>query len=73
MTDEMPTDRPGTGKPSASHEALRSETLNAELERRFEIFENIDDDDFGRFTGTDWAICTVAFFLLPIVIAWWAL
>lgn len=73
MTDGTLTDRPAAEKPSRSSETLRSETLNAELERRFEIFERIDDDEFGRFTGVDWAICTVAFFVLPILIAWWAL
>lgn len=73
MTDGTSTERPPAGNPSSSSETLRSETLNAELERRFEIFEHIDDDEFGRFTGVDWAICTIAFFVLPILIAWWAL
>jgi hypothetical protein len=52
---------------------LRDEVLARELQRRIEIFDEIDDDEFGRFTAVDWTICTVFFFVLPILVAWWAL
>jgi hypothetical protein len=51
---------------------LRDETLAQELERRLKVFDETDDDAFGRFTSVDWTICTVFFFVLPILIAWWA-
>ena len=58
---------------SASRRQLRDEVLARELQRRIEIFDEIDDDEFGRFTAVDWTICTVFFFVLPILVAWWAL
>ena len=58
---------------STERARLRAEVLGAELERRLEIFETIDDDEFGRFTRVDWVICTLGFFVLPILVAWWAL
>ena len=58
---------------SASRRQLRDEVLARELQRRIEVFDEIDDDEFGRFTAVDWTICTVFFFVLPILIAWWAL
>ena len=51
---------------------LRDETLAQELERRLRVFDETDDDAFGRFTSVDWTICTVFFFILPLLIAWWA-
>ena len=50
----------------------RSEVLRLELERRIELIENADDDDFGSFTALDWTICTLFFLALPLLIAWWA-
>jgi len=50
----------------------RDAILKEELERRLQVFAEHDDADFGRFTHLDWAICTVAFFLLPLLIAWLA-
>ena len=58
---------------STDRETLRAEVLADELERRLEIFETIEDDEFGRFTRVDWVICTLGFFVLPILVAWWAL
>ena len=58
---------------SKSRRQLRDEVLAKELQRRIDVFEEIDDDEFGRFTAVDWTICTVFFFVLPIFVAWWAL
>jgi len=52
---------------------IRDETLAKELDRRLKVFDETDDDAFGRFTSVDWAICTVFFFVLPLLIAWWGL
>lgn len=51
----------------------RSRILHRELERRLEFFDEADDEVFGRFTAVDWAVCTVLFFVLPLVIVWLAL
>lgn len=51
----------------------RSEVLRVELERRIELIESADDDEFGNFTAFDWTICTIVFLVLPLLIAWWSL
>ena len=52
---------------------MRDETLSQELDRRLKVFDETDDDAFGRFTSVDWTICTAFFFVLPLLIAWWGL
>jgi len=50
----------------------RSRLLHRELERRLEFFDDTDESVFGRFTTADWVLCTILFFVLPLVIAWLA-
>lgn len=73
MTDTPSNPQARDTTSSSSREELRARTLADELERRLELFDQIDDDEFGRFTRVDWTICTVGFFVLPILIAWWGL
>ena len=43
----------------------------AELERRLRLLETADEDDFGRFTPLDWAVCLAAFVVVPLLLAVW--
>jgi len=52
--------------------AARSRILHRELERRLEFFDDADESVFGRFTTVDWVLCTILFFVLPLVIVWLA-
>jgi hypothetical protein len=47
--------------------------LRDELNRRLQLLDELEDSEFGTFTTLDWALCTVFFFFLPLVIAWWFL
>ena len=51
----------------ASHDR-REEILHEELERRLTFLEESDDKAFGEFTTLDWAVCTLLFFVLPLLI-----
>ena len=51
----------------------RERILWRELERRLEFLEQTDDSVFGGFTAVDWTVCTILFFVLPLVIVWLAL
>jgi len=53
-----------TDKPSRHR---REEVLREELEERLVFFEETDDAAFGKFTALDWLVCTLLFFVLPIV------
>jgi len=73
----MSTDPPleaSPGESSADSESMdpRSQIIHRELERRLREFDDLDDAAFGEFTGVDWTICTLLFFVLPLLIAWWA-
>jgi hypothetical protein len=48
-----------------------SELLRSELERRLVWMSDADEAEFGRFTRLDWWICSLCFFLLPLVLVWW--
>lgn len=54
--------------PRESEFARREKILHEELERRLDFFESCDDSEFGAFTTVDWLICTLLFFLLPLLI-----
>jgi hypothetical protein len=70
--DELPTEAESAApSPSDDFANRRERVVHEELERRVELFDNHQDSEFGEFTTKDWAFCTVVFFLLPIVIAWW--
>jgi hypothetical protein len=47
--------------------------IREELERRVELFDKLEDAEFGKFGALDWSLCTAIFFVLPLLIAWWAL
>jgi len=46
----------------------RSAILHRELERRLKLLEETDDSVFGEFGLLDWLVCTILFFLLPLLI-----
>jgi hypothetical protein len=73
-TAARPDRAPGAAL-SPDHELARhrESVIRAELERRVELFDELEDAAFGEFGAVDWTVCTVVFFVLPLLIAWWAL
>ena len=67
---------PGQPLESSAHREAqgdaRARILWPELERRLEFLEQADDSVFGGFTAVDWTVCTILFFVLPLVIVWLA-
>ncbi len=53
---------------SGSAAARRDEVLREELERRLAFLEEADDSAFGDFTNLDWLLCTLLFFVLPLLL-----
>ncbi len=51
----------------ASHDR-REEILHEELERRLIFLEENNDSAFGEFTTLDWVLCTLLFFVLPLLV-----
>jgi hypothetical protein len=51
----------------ASHDR-RERILHEELERRLAFLEEADDSIFGEFTTLDWVLCTLLFFVLPLLV-----
>jgi hypothetical protein len=49
----------------------REEILHEELERRLVFLEESDDSVFGEFTTVDWVLCTLLFFVLPLLVLGW--
>ena len=43
----------------------------AELRRRIEQLEGLDESAFGGFTGWDWLLCLLGGLVLPALAAWW--
>ena len=54
--------------PSDPGIARREKILREELERRLSFLETSDDSVFGAFTTLDWIVCTLLFFVLPLMI-----
>ncbi len=54
--------------PGDSEIARRETVLREELERRLDFLETSDDSVFGEFTTLDWIVCTLLFFVLPLLI-----
>jgi len=52
--------------------AHESELLTRELERRLEWLSQADEAEFGHFGRLDWWICAALFFVIPILVVWWA-
>jgi hypothetical protein len=45
--------------------------LVAELERRIEAIEGLDEARFGAFTPLDWVLCVLLFLVVPHLLLWW--
>ena len=60
-------DQPGGAIRAADHDR-RAEILREELERRLDFLEKSDDSVFGAFTTLDWLLCTLLFFVLPLLL-----
>lgn len=43
----------------------------AELERRIEELEALEESAFGDFTAWDWLVCVIGGLLAPALAAWW--
>lgn len=43
----------------------------AELVRRIETLESLEEQRFGAFTRLDWWLCTGLSVVAPIVLLWW--
>jgi len=51
----------------------KTAVIHEELKRRLRLLDELEDSEFGEFTTLDWTLCTVLFFFLPLLIAWWFL
>jgi hypothetical protein len=43
----------------------------AELERRIQALEQLDDASLGRFTAWDWLACVLGGVVGPVLALWW--
>jgi len=64
------SDQPSTD-PHASADQADRELLVADLERRIEELEGLDDSDIGRFTALDWFFCVTGSVVIPAIALWW--
>ncbi len=56
------------GSKVVPEEVHREEVLREELERRLAFLEEADDSAFGDFTRLDWLLCTLLFFVFPLLL-----
>jgi hypothetical protein len=54
-----------------SAEAREDADRVAELERRIDELDSLDESAFGAFTAWDWLACTVFAVVLPALALWW--
>lgn len=54
-----------------SAEAREDADRVAELERRIDELDSLDESAFGAFTPWDWLACTVFAVVLPALALWW--
>jgi hypothetical protein len=54
-----------------SAEQTNREQLVADLERRLEALEALDDSDIGSFTSLDWFFCITGSIVIPVIALWW--
>ena len=47
------------------------ERLVADLERRIDELEALDDGALGTFTSLDWLLCVAGCIVLPALALWW--
>jgi hypothetical protein len=65
MSDQASTDL------QASADQSDRELLVADLERRIEELEGLDDSEIGRFTALDWFFCITGSVVIPAIALWW--
>ena len=63
-------DQPAKDLHTSADQADR-ELLVADLERRIEQLEGLDDSDIGRFTALDWFFCITGSVVIPAIALWW--
>ena len=64
------SDQPGTEFHTSAEQANR-EQLVADLERRLDELEALDDSDVGSFTSLDWFFCITGSVVIPVIAVWW--
>ncbi len=57
-----------SGSTDEARNGRRDDVLRAELERRLTFLEEADDSAFGDFTNLDWLLCTLLFFVFPLLL-----
>ena len=62
--------QPGTDFHTSSEQVDR-ERLVADLERRLDELEALDDSDVGSFTSLDWFFCITGSVVIPVIAVWW--
>lgn len=62
----------GRREPRADRERAARERRIAELRRRIEALEALDESAFGRFTEWDWVVCILISVIGPVAALWWA-
>lgn len=62
----MKRDAPPSEPADAPHSALV-----ADLERRIEEIEDLNDSEFGNFTTRDWLICVLGAVVVPYLALLW--
>lgn len=60
-----------TGHGLAARDRVSDERDIAELERRIELLERLDEAIPGRFTRWDWGICVLGAVVVPCLALWW--
>ena len=69
----MKRESPHSEPPDASHAEgdAQHSALVADLERRIEYLESLDESDFGSFTAWDWVICVLGAVVIPYLALLW--
>ena len=60
-----------TGFGPPARDGVSGESEIAELERRIELLERLDESIPGHFTRWDWVICVLGALILPCLALWW--
>ena len=63
------SDQPGTDLHTSAEQANREQHV-ADLERRLEALEALDDSDVGSFTSLDWFFCITGSIVIPVIALW---
>ncbi len=65
------SDQPRTDLHTSAEQADR-ERLVADLERRLDELQALDDSDVGSFTTLDWFFCITVSIVIPVIALWFA-